>query len=78
LDQEPLSETEDLRDEPNADERKESPKTFAKKLTVSQFLNLSPQKPGIDGLIRSLHSTEINTFGEWKEKIELLLKRKIT
>jgi hypothetical protein len=78
LDQDPPIETEDLQDDPNAAERKDPPEIFPKKLTVNQFLNHSPQKPSIDGLIRSLYLTEINTFEEWEKKIALLLKRKIT
>jgi hypothetical protein len=45
-------------------------------LTVFQFLKRSPQKPGIGGLIRSLHSSEIKSFEEWEKETASLLKKR--
>jgi hypothetical protein len=64
--------------DPNADpDPKNDPEPVPLKLTAGQFLKRSPQKPGIDGLIRSLYSSKIMSFEEWEKEIETLLKKKI-
>jgi hypothetical protein len=55
---------------------REPNKPVSSKLTVLQFLKRSPQKSGIDGLIRSLYSSEVMSFEEWEQKIEALLKKR--
>jgi hypothetical protein len=62
---------------PPTDESDNAPEPVPFKLTVGQFLKRSPQKPGIDGLIRSLYSSKIMSLEEWEKEIESLLKKKI-
>jgi hypothetical protein len=61
---------------PKKDNDDDETKKIPSKLTVSQFLNRSPQKSAIDGLVRSLYSSEVMSFEEWAKKIDALLKKK--
>jgi hypothetical protein len=69
--------TDDPAKDPEPDPKPDlDPEPVPSKLTVVQFLKRSSQKPGIDGLIRSLYSSKVMSFEEWKKETDDLLKKK--
>jgi hypothetical protein len=67
---------EDHLNQPNEGAAADTAKTLP--LTVGQFLKRSPQRQEIDGLIRSLYSSNIMTLEKWNHEIDTLLKKKIS
>jgi hypothetical protein len=47
------------------------------KMTVGQYLKRNPQSAGISDLIRSLYSTKVMSFEEWRSTVNTLLKKQV-